>query len=152
MNLKFHLIVSTVFLLLIIGVLFVFSIKEKPQEAVDANAPGGRFIQIAKATWGKNCNSQIEALHQSNAMAEDGVPLPEIVRDNNALRIVSSLCNGKDQCQFAVDPAVLGFNPMAKCRKAIEVEYRCFDIDRSKTVTSEDRGVVAINCLQDETP
>lgn len=135
MNLKLHILASGLFLLLIAGALFVFGGWEDRADTSADNPAMVRFIQVSRAGWGVNCN---------RAMA-----LPEPVRDNNVLRAVSSLCNGKEQCRFAGSPGTFGFDPAKHCRKILEVEYRCFEIDRSRTVVAEGNAPIVIDCREE---
>ncbi len=147
MNLKLHLIVSTVFLLLIFGALSYFSTTQAPP-STPAPVTSDRFIQIARATWGENCNSYIQSVQQQVEMGKVKGPAPTLIRRDNALRSVSTLCNGKEQCQFAARPQALGFDPVANCQKQMVVEYRCFVSDRSHEAITEDGATVLIDCTQ----
>lgn len=147
MNLKLHLIVSAIFLALIFGALSYFSTTQAPPSA-PTPITSDRFIQIARATWGENCNGYIQSAQEQVRMGKSKDPAPALVRRDNALRVVSSLCNGKEQCQFATDPVSLGFDPIASCDKEMVVEYRCFVSDRSHEVRAEGGASVLIDCTQ----
>ena len=157
MNWKFHAIAVTAIMIVIVGI-FVATGKinvpagGKPP-AVNPNVPDSdRFIQIAKANWGFNCNRFIEQYNQAVEAQKKIDPyntqkLVDPVRQNNVLLEISNQCNGKVTCQIAADPKALG-DPYRNCRKFLEVEYRCFSFDRPWPVTAEQGTTLTIDCRE----
>lgn len=149
MNLKLHIIVSVIFLLLIFGALSYFSASNQPA-ATPPSITSDRFIQVSRATWGENCNPYIESARQQVRMGKAQGPAPEMVRRDNALRAVSTLCNNLEQCQFSLSLEGLGFDPVAECNKEFSMEYRCFLSDRNHKIVGEDGDTVLVDCTSTE--
>jgi len=145
MNLKLHLLVSAVFLVLIFGALVYFSALT-PQSQEPLPVTKDRFIQIKSATWGENCNDFIQTQRDRLKNSPADTPVPEPVRKNNALRVVSSLCNGKETCQFTLAEESLGFDPAPQCDKNMELEYRCFLTDIAHSQPASYGESVYIDC------
>ncbi len=128
--LKFHLIAITSIVAIITVMFYVSGALDKPAPPpAPVEQIGDRYIQISKAHWGRNCNKFLEG--QNRQLERQGrPPRYELVRDNNALRVVSSLCNGKRTCELEATADALGIDPIPSCTKMLEVEYRCFAFDR----------------------
>ena len=59
---------------------------------------------------------------------------------------ISNLCNGKNKCDILIDSNALGGDPLPTCGyKILEIEYRCFTIDRIRKASAND-GVLTIDC------
>lgn len=107
---------------------------------------GDRFIQIKSATWGENCNQFVLSAQAQLKAKNETKDMPQLVRKDNALRSVSSLCNGRETCAFPVSPAALGFDPVKDCAKNMEIEYRCFITDMAHKVTAGNDDIISIDC------
>ncbi len=151
MNLKLHLILTGFVLIVVFGMLMATGKLDgkKAPDSAPHNLADERFIQVISATWGKNCNAYLRNVAEE-AKSENKKP-PELVEENNALRIVSSLCNGKETCGFKVQPAVMGFDPAQRCRKKLNVQYRCFLTGLAKKATASDTQPLAIDCRMQNT-
>ncbi len=145
MNLKFHLIISSVFLLLILGALLAYDLTQ-PRKGDDKGIMEDRFIQISDATWGENCNGYIKAVREQAKQRSSSEPVPELVRKNNVLRTVSSYCNGHEICDIPAVASSFNVEAIPACDKILSVEYRCFVIDRVHKVTAEEGRTLTINC------
>lgn len=140
MNWKFHLLASSIFVVLMVGAVVLL----QPSSNADAKGPD-RFIQVVNATWGVNCIEQVEEMRRTNTL-DDGDPVPESIRRNNALLPLTKLCNNRETCEFKVNESYLGKPPVKSCFKELEVQYRCFLTDTLHTTNGEDNAPIAIDC------
>ncbi len=146
MNLKTHIITTLAFLLLIGGAIYLFGGKEETPETA-TNPLTERFIQIVSATWGMNCNGQVERMIRTQEKDNDGT-IPTLARKDNALLALSRQCNNKETCSVKVTPEFLGKPNVTSCHKNFTAEYRCFMTDRAHAIELEDGGSVTIDCTE----
>ncbi|MBY0355322.1 MAG: hypothetical protein K2Q12_06275, partial [Rickettsiales bacterium] len=139
MNLKLHIIATTIFVLLGIVILIAtgrIHFGEQPAEnagEVARNIPKG-YLQIDSASWGMNCMQFASRIPPFKPTKEDEVaPLP--LRRDNVLRVVSRLCNGNESCEIAINEETLGRDPIMNCTKELRVEYRCEEMERVRRQT-----------------
>lgn len=145
MNIKFHLITVSLFVLLIFGAVMLFS-SDTFKGSDPVSIAEDRFIQIKSATWGKNCNAYLQTLHDEARKNQAADAPPPLIRNDNALRLVSSFCNAKESCTFTLNETTMGFDPAPTCAKNIEIEYRCFVTDLAHKTTVNQGYSVYINC------
>lgn len=149
-NLKFHLIAISAISLIVV-VLFAF-MKPGTQQAVDPNVgTGERYIRMDSATFGQNCNSQI-ALERKKPLPrnEDGTrqPAPQLVQRNNALLVLSSLCDGKLQCSTPATEDLFQSGVTVPCYRKLKYSYRCFTIDRLWVHEISEGDTLTIDCRE----
>ena len=105
-----------------------------------------RMIAVTHASLGLNCRGmaiQNEAVPQD---AFNGAGANPKLAEDNVFGAVSLRCNGRTECEIAVDDPGLGEDPAPECRpKVLEVEYRCFSYDRPWRVKASS-GSVKLLC------
>ncbi len=147
MNFKIHLVILSVILA---ASYFAYTILNAPPPpvAVQTAAPiSPYYITVIRASWGLNC------LEKANNYSENTSPQPYAdnstpIKEDNVLLRVSAICNGKPTCQIPLNSNALGADPMPNCSKTLQVDYRCFAVDRLR-IGKADSGVLGIDC---ETP
>jgi hypothetical protein len=156
-RLKFHAIAITV----ICGLITLLYVIAGPSKQSEPTLAQGNYkITIISATWGYNCNPFIketmEARKQS-ALTKDAegkviqdAPLKLVERDN-VLKQVAASCNEKPYCEVAANTELFGFDPHEGCFKELEVSYRCYDIDRLRTLKAEQAALIKLDCTSIET-
>ena len=130
-NLKAHLISAAIIIPISYFVLsFIGAEKQQEVEVVEQANP--YFIQVYGASYGANCNGQKEYLPAD----ENGVRKPVVVKvdRNNRLRKVSEHCNEESICKFGVNSGTMGKVDTYDCKPALEVEFRCFRVDKLQRV------------------
>lgn len=123
----------------------------KTQETVFA---GNNYVQISSATWGMNCNPNINhaieraRIERAQLPPEkrDSIPIPKHITRNNALTYISTLCNGKAICAFLTEADVIKFDPIYSCFKDLEISYRCYDIDRLRHAKFRQGEMTRLDC------
>ncbi len=145
MNLKLHIIASSVILILLACALVFYNSSPLNTGGEPPSITEDRFVQIKSATWGQNCNGFLKDMQEQARKNNKPSTLP-LVRQDNALRVVSTLCNGKESCSFSLTEQAMGFDPAPSCAKTIEVEYRCFLTDLPHKISSEYSKSVYIDC------
>lgn len=154
MNLKLHIIAATFFVMIGMAILITTGkIRFGEPPAGDPSQPviqSTRFLQIDSASWGLNCKKFATNLPPFKPTKEKPNP-PIALRLDNVLRPISSICNGKVACQFMIDNATLGMDPVPSCTKELLVEYRCDDMERvhRKSFFASTKPTV-ISCLADQ--
>ena len=157
-NLKFHAIAITAICLIIIALYSVMGVNESAPQIEPTPQHGDRQITIDSATWGENCNDEIDRALAERANASlptdtSGNHIsPEKITKilaNNMLPFIGNACNGKFVCEVFADTKTLGINPMDGCYKNLVVSYRCFDFDRLTTLTIPQGDDLKINCRND---
>lgn len=148
-NIKFHIIAMSV----IIGVTVLIFLLMGRLSGSDNNVQqpdivtSDRVIFISKASWGLNCNKTYDLrLKQLRRLKQ---PMPEgfeRVQPNNVLLAVSKYCNGKKTCTFQPSDEAFGIKKPSSCRKALDVEYRCFSYDRIWKKSAPARTDITIDC------
>ena len=151
-NMKFHAI--AIGIISVIVVILYLLIGPAPVQQV-AHNPSDRFIRIGNATWGMSCNQQIDHAQQNLEAAPlakdaDGKvirvePLKRIAF-NNVQTVVKQSCEGQMQCSIYATDDTLGFSLPAGCNKALNVNYRCSDVDRLVTVNTDQGQFLKIDC------
>lgn len=144
MQFKIHLLIISVIIIAVYIIAHIFNANKL--EPIEASAlpvvhKSGYTITIENASWGMNCKNTPQP-EQDEVRVENPIALT----DNNVIYPVSRLCNGNSRCEIPVDSNTLG-EPMRSCFKLLEVEYRCFNIDKLRKAKSSS-GVLAIDCDQ----
>ncbi len=144
MPIKVHIILSVLFLsALLFGLQYASDLKSAEIERQKAEATEAPFIQIVSATWGANCNALLQRFETPGTKTQT-----KLVARDNALRAISKLCNGKESCAFQVTPQNLGASPAPRCRKLLDMRYRCYMTDRAVSTQNKDNDTVSIDCLR----
>ncbi len=138
MKVKYHAIVAS-FLMITMSAIMVFTTPGQANQPISAKPIDERFIQISKATWGKNCNAYVGAKNSAHNVTKP-------IRRNNILRPLSSLCNGLEHCAIEASSETFGFDPAQTCHKAVEVEYRCMTTGRINKTRSIGSKSLVIDC------
>lgn len=119
---------------------------------------GERFIQIASASWGLNCNRTItnhnrraEAAERDYNSDETIEPVTPVSKDN-ALLPLSRLCDGRLTCKIdKVKTSALGMDALPiRCNKELEITYRCFEIDKARELMVRQNKPLRIDCRKKE--
>ena len=119
--------------------------KPEPPVALPLVEKSPYSIAIENASWGLNCRIPSSDKNKSDSYLQSD-DNKMTVKENNVLYTVSNMCNGKSSCEILIDPIVLGGDPLATCGyKILEIEYRCFTIDRLRKTTGTD-GALIIDC------
>lgn len=85
-------------------------------------------IKIEHAHWGLNCHTS------------------ENKNVDNVLNRVSQICNGQSKCDILINTNMLGEDPVPNCGyKILQVEYRCFSVDRLHSIKAKEGGL-SIDC------
>lgn len=147
-SLKFH-AMAIAAICAVIVILYAI-MKPEPVATADPNAPvGDYYVRIVDATWGQNCNTEIQYLRQRGplpAANSEAEPLPEPVKPNNVLQAVTDYCGKGVTCSLLADGSVLQTEPLASCYKELTVGYRCFSVDRKWSRTVEQGQTLVIDC------
>ncbi len=135
MSPKMHIFIVAGIIFVMFLVWQVISLQGTPV----AKGPSPYAIEINQASYGANCpRQQPTDSFQSPTMA------PSL--ENNVLKYMSDLCNGKPSCAVLVGPSAFG-DPVPGClTKELRVEYRCFSVDRPWRKSSKDSNTLEINC------
>lgn len=150
-SMKFHAIAVSI--ICVVVVVMYFIIVPKGGATLDPNAASGdRFVRIVDATWGMNCNTEINRLrglgHTTTGDGDKKRPLTP-VSINNAMFNVTELCGEKMKCSILASNESMGSDPLPACYKELVVGYRCFSIDRKWTKKTDQGTVMNIDCSAD---
>ena len=158
-NMKVHVLPISIISVVIIVLYLIIGPKPAPDHVT--KQPTDRFIRISNASWGLECNPQIEEALRNRAnipLAKDAdgkIIQAESLKKaaaNNALPVVKTACEGQLTCQvFATDDA-LGIPLLSGCYKQLDVNYRCSDIDRLVTLHIDQGQPLKIDCTPDASP
>lgn len=99
-------------------------------------------INVYRATWGKNCDGR----RKRNAVPMPGIDKTHKVKENNILKTMQELCDGKLECNVNADSTTLKLDPAPSCRKYLTVFYRCFSYDHPRYESVYEGRELAINC------
>jgi hypothetical protein len=154
-NYKFHAIAIAIISAVIVVIFLLFGPKAPPPAAPVALTTADSYVRIVGATWGLNCNVFIASAMA--VQANEGLPrdkdgtaiaaavLKKITPDN-VLDTVKILCNGKLTCETYIDSTILANEPSADCFKQLDVSYRCFEVDRLRTLSVGQNETLKIDC------
>lgn len=154
-NYKFHAIAIAVISVVIVVIFLFFGPKDPSDSPPVALTSANNYTRIVSATWGLNCNVFIESAILAQAqkgLAKDengNVIATEILKKvtpNNVLENVITLCEGKPICNSYIDSTTLANEPSADCFKRLEIAYRCFEIDRLRTINVGQGENLNIDC------
>jgi hypothetical protein len=147
MHFKAHLIVVA-----LIMVIMVFAwqwwLRPAPPQVITQQQveDSEHYIRIIHASYGLNCRILQNTQTDPNYSIDSG--LASRYREDNVLSIISAMCNGKKQCSVQLDNDGFGrFDPLPECKaKIMEVEYRCFTLDRPWRRQAAQNGTLNIDC------
>lgn len=148
-SLKFHALALGCICAVIVLLYFLIGPKNSGV-VVDPYSPtGDRYVRIVDATWGLNCNPEINRLRSmgktTTGEGDDERPL-ELVKPNNVLYAVTRICEDKIACDILAINATLDLDPLSACYKELVVGYRCFSVDRKWTRKTEQGTILKIDC------
>ncbi|MEQ1705600.1 MAG: hypothetical protein ABL867_06450, partial [Rickettsiales bacterium] len=135
MPFKIHLLVISgiIIMVFIISKVLIANKIETEQSALTTIVKKSPYsITIENASWGMNCQNFPQPERDDS---QGGNTIS--IKENNVIYPISRLCNGNPRCDIAVDSNFLG-EPMVSCPKTLEVEYRCFNIDRLRKSKATD--------------
>lgn len=143
-QLKIHIAAVAVIIVLLVVVFYLTNDKEQK------TAKNEYYIEIIHSTWGMNC---VNRRRTGNNTAKPkypfvGDPALPLIRKDNVISKVSTLCNAKSICKIDVSEATFGFNPDKNCSKNLDVEYRCFSYDRPWFIRGGEYDTLIIDCTQ----
>lgn len=153
-NFKFHAIAIAIICVLVV----VLYLAVGPRASGPTGAPtpksGERQVRIYSASWGLNCNEEIDRLANDGPATyqrdDKGNVLPpkrySKVAPDNVLERVSLLCNNHYSCEIRADSDLLGINPIDVCYKDLVVTYRCEAFEPPKTLTLNQGDTQIIDC------
>ncbi len=143
---KFHAIALGIICLVVVVAFLLFGPKEAgPAEEVI----GDRYIQVATATWGKNCDPFVAQAQRDWRMPAEGQtaePRPSFAQLNNVIEVVKSQCEHKMNCRLLADTDLLKTDPLPACYKKLAVGYRCFEFDRLWNVETGQGEILELDC------
>ncbi len=147
MNFKIHLII----VVLLIGAVFTgwqyMLHRQQLSESAQSQPASDWFIRIYRANYGLNCNDASSATASSEYADSRNNLRP--IREDNALKEISNLCNGRAACALMVTNELFALDPAPGCRdKTLEVEYRCFSYDKPRKVSAKYNARLAIDCRE----
>ena len=159
-NYKFHAIaISSLCVIITLLYMVMAPTPQQTPEQHRANA-SGRAIAIYSATWGLNCNDSIQMYQNAANLAprtkdENGMDIPpatiQRIAQNNVLSTLSTLCDGKEVCEFRTDAQTFGIDPMSGCAKRFSLNYRCYSYDALHIVNKEQGEAVRLDCTPPST-
>lgn len=136
MNLKIHLLIIVIIITaLYFAKSFLDSLPKTAPETAKLEEVSKYHISIVRASWGLNCLEMARYIRQDNEKNDIYSQKPKIdlsrIVENNVFAEVSNICTDKPSCTISNNTSMLGEDPMPVCgNKYIQVEYRCFDIDK----------------------
>ena len=149
-SMKFH--AMAVGIICVVVTLLYFLMVPKEQAPYDPDqASGDRFVRVVDASWGLNCNTEINRLRSQGltTVGEGDKKRPlTLVQPNNAMYAVTQLCNEKIKCSILATNETMDLDPLSSCYKDLVVGYRCFSVDRKWTRKAEQGTLLAIDCSE----
>lgn len=134
-------------------VIVVFLLMGGPQQAATVADPdigqGDRYVHIVDATWGLNCNSEINRLRSmgQTSIGEGTAQRPLTpVQQNNAVFSATRTCEDRIKCNIIASNDLVEIDPLPSCYKELIVGYRCFSVDRKWTRKVEQGTTLSIDC------
>ena len=148
-SLKFHALALGIICVVIIILFFLIGPKAVGV-AADPNQPtGDRYVRIIDATWGLNCNPEINRLRglgKTTVGEGEAQRKLEPVQLNNALYAVTARCEDTLACDILAINETFQLDPLSTCYKELVVGYRCFSVDRKWTRKTEQGTILKIDC------
>jgi hypothetical protein len=137
----------------VIYLLFLI-INPNSGENETATFSGTHYVQINSASLGYDCNRYLnraikEASEQREKLPKHerkSIVIPKAIPRNNALPVISELCNGREICQFRVNRQTIPVITLKDCENKLELSYRCFEIDRLHTLTINQGDDATLDC------
>lgn len=149
-SLKFHAIAVGSICAVVVVLYWLIGPSEQVVNPGDPNqAQGDRYVHIVDATWGQNCNTEINRLRGlgQNTIGE-GTTARELkpVQFNNAIYAVTKICDNRIKCDILAANETLENDPLPACYKELVVGYRCFSVDRKWTRKVEQGAILTLDC------
>jgi hypothetical protein len=151
MSFKTHLLIVSV---IILAVYLAWSVtRSKPAAPTEQAVVKTAYnIAVTHASWGLNCPRYSESTSTlDKAYVKKTDAHPQYMKKDNALEIVSELCNGKLKCTVPVSDETFPDMAPEDCgEKKLEVEYRCYAFDRPWFARATG-GMLTLTC-EDKNP
>jgi len=143
MSFKFHLLIVSIIIIALFGIIKLMVNKsQQPQQVVVVETSPYK-ISIERADWGANCKNIVANKRTDNYLQPSD---PRKSTENNVLEPVKNICNDKPACDIPISGDALGGDPLPECGyKILQVEYRCFAIDRLR-ISKASEGSIVIDC------
>ncbi len=152
-SLKFHIIAISIICVLVVGLSQIMGTSHTATPQTPQI--GDRYVRVVSATWWLNCNPFIEEAkraRETTALPKDEKgniipqePLKAMVLDN-VLTAAKTICDGKLSCDVMATSEVLGLDPMESCFKKLNLNYRCFEMDRLRITETSQGERLTIDC------
>ncbi len=147
MSFKAHLLIVSA-IILVVYLVWDWN-HSGPAPSVASVVQSPYTITVNHASWGLNCpvfataNNVLDKAYVKKSGGDASHPTTD-----NALQIVSSICNGSPDCGIALaDDTFPGMAPATCQDKKLEVEYRCFSYDRPwHAEAMSSTGALVISC------
>jgi len=147
MSFKTHLLIVSVIIMVIYLIWDWSRSGPEPAAAVDNGQPS-YTITVNHASWGLNCpvivGNVLDKAYEKKAASEEA----QHPKMDNALQIVSGICNGSPTCLITVsDETFPDMAPPDCTDKKLEIEYRCFSYDRPwHAEANSATGMLTLDC------
>jgi hypothetical protein len=143
MSFKYHLLIVSIIIIALFGIMKTISNKAPEPQQVVVVQTSPYEITIERADWGVNCKTSTLDKRADNYMQPNN---QRKMVENNVLSRVGEICNGKHFCEIPINVEALGEDPLPECGfKVLQVEFRCFAIDRLRTSKASE-GSIVIDC------
>lgn len=152
MSFKLHLLIVSI-IIVIMYLAWGFTRSQPNTATDDANSAPTYSVSVIHASWGLNCPAILE---NDNVLDKAYVRKSDTHSNrphaDNALQIVSDLCQGEVECTIPLNDATFEGMAPANCNeKKLTVEYRCFAFDRPwRAQGSSNDGSLSITCANKE--
>lgn len=152
-KMKFHLI-AIVLIVLIVSAISEFT---KPEPLAPRIVTVVQYTPtILEATWGRNCNTNIDRALMNQPQryaARPAVPDPSApqehvlarVQSNNVLAKIQGLCADQEICTLKADNTTFG-EILPGCASKLELQYYCRETERVRRLTYNNNQVVKLDC------
>lgn len=153
-NFKFHAVAIGIITVLVIGLYLLIGPSQTGPAGEATPSAGDRQVRIYSATWGMNCNEEIDRLAAEGPSAyqrdEHGNVLPpkryEKITSDNVLERLRQRCDRRYHCEISADSGSLGVDPIDSCYKDLVVSYRCAPFEPATTLTLSQGDIRTIDC------
>lgn len=152
-SMKFHAMALGIICVVVVILYWLIGPSDEVVNPADPDkGQGDRYVHVVDATWGQNCNTEINRLHSigQTTIGEGAAQRPlETVKFNNAMYAVTQMCDDRIKCNILASSDTLESEPLPACYKELVVGYRCFSVDRKWTRKVEQGAVLTIDCNAD---
>ncbi|MFZ4541782.1 MAG: hypothetical protein ACOYNL_08260 [Rickettsiales bacterium] len=158
-KIKFHAIAIAAICTVVILAFLIIGPKQSAPTGETNKNKNGNYVHIVNASWGLNCNQAIEEAIRTRAnigLSKDaeGKIIPQepikLAPLDNVLTAAKQACEGSDSCNLIASSDSLGTEPLSSCYKKLVVNYRCFEVDRLRSITVDQGERLSIDCSKPE--